>query len=182
MTTNEAIYKVLTTPMKKWCEEEYKAVKEAGYTINKEGRSEDGYFVIRNSHTGRYVYITETRYGRTYTIHTNNSKGTWDEQQHSLKKTEDTIKCVDFVAMLRKPANREYIKAMNIREALNSSKALGKYHRLKSAKERIGWREADVKLAKTQLARAQQNLESEIKRRMEAEYSYKELRKELGLA
>ena len=189
MTTNlnEAIATVLCTTMKKWCEDEYKFVKAAGYSIHKEGNGDNAYFRITNEHTNRWVYITAG--WRHATLHTNNTRG-------DIRLKDLAVDHIDFVKMLKTPFNRDY---SDFRWASQNGKTLGMIRNEESASRRyskLTSQQQRIEFCKGQIERAKKDIEtcfSKIEAYTEDVQYYTELaseataklnalKKELGLA
>lgn len=194
---NEAIRKVLTTPMKKDCEEEYRIVKSAGYDVAKQGRGEDGYFEIWNTeNNNKSVYLFRRygwrRHGHTdYELHS--YIGKYDH--HYMDKTAKQINYIDFVSILDTPANQTYRAIVNAEangrtygQWYGASSTTKKYD-LKRARQSVKFAQESVEEQQEKiadLAKQIQELTAELPELMadvaKAKAELEQVKKELGLA
>lgn len=179
-TLNESIATVLTETMKKYCEADYKAVKEAGYGIRKEGSGDRAYFEIRNDETGRYVFLDYSysfkKGGYVYHLHTNRTKGGFQMIDPSK---------VDWVHLLSVPYNYAYGGYLSWKSCSSSPqncKAYKTYDTLKWKRTWVQYADNDIQRTEESLKALQSKLSKLYEDKMQRELEYRAYRKEIGLA
>lgn len=182
---NKAILKVLTSLYKNQCEEEYKMVKKAGYSI----RKEDEHFRVYAPESQwrkyeyeypRYVYLTwrttwcHPHAEKCYFLHSN-------IERYSRKVSN--LAMVDFVNLLATPRNYDYEEYCAIQRRMNRrSKAYTKYDDLKWCRFYVENSKASTDAIKAQIQSLTNQLERQIRTTARYENELEEKRKELGLA
>ena len=166
MTLNEAILKVLRTPLKRDCKEAYDMVKAAGYELMK---GKYGYVVINKNNGGNYVCLTVEYPWMGYTyFHLGSS-------DRRVRKPE----AIDFVGVLNAKPNTAYRRAEMWQG--QESEALYKARALRDCKMMIRHYKDDIEVIKKQMITLMEKLEYYAESKAYYEEALKEKRKEYGL-
>lgn len=163
---NEAIFTVITATYKKDAPEAFKAVNEAGYSIEKW----NGCWHVRNEKLNRMVWF---EMGGYYT------PVYWVRGSANPKRFEtlDGARKFDLVGCLEKENNPDW-RYVTTYEYTPSRV---KYNKLQSAKRNVGWKTRDIAKLKIEIEKMQKELNRMMEWRAESIVELKELRNELGL-
>ena len=163
---NNAIYTVLTTQFKKYAKDAHRAVKEAGYTIDKWC----GYYHVKNEATGRCLSVetSDGWYRRTYYVRGCRKMATFENYEKLMK--------FDFVGCLEKSLNADYYQT---NKAYHPT--LDKYNRLKDAKFYVKYRNNDIEKLKKEIEKLQGQINEYTQWVRRDEKRLSDIRKEYGL-